>query len=112
MGSLNAKLFPDIEKAAETDCFEEAQIKFHTVKLLIVMRINIFQDYEITNPLTRKKALRNHLKRKSDTLSGKRLETRQTEEPLDFEALDDYAIKVEENKLKSTPNQNVEQLPK
>ena len=53
------------------------------------------------------------MKRKSDVSSNKRLETRQSnEEALDFEALDDYAIKVEENKLKSTPNQNVEQLPK
>ena len=60
--------------------------------------------------MTRKKALKNRLKKKSG--SAKRQESIQSsnEEALDFEALDEYAIKVEENKLKSSP-QNVEQLP-
>lgn len=57
--------------------------------------------------------MKKHILRKSNWYQRK-TETssiQETEEILDFDSLDKYAIKVKQNELKSTPAQNVEQFP-
>jgi len=93
MSYLNKRLFKMKSSPCENQTFEEARLSFNS-------------DYDIENPMTRKLAFRKHLERKNNSSpTNKNNYQSKDSGELDFDALDNYARRDQEQDIKGTSTQ-------
>jgi len=96
MSVLNKKLFKIKSSPCENQTFEEARLSFNS-------------DYDIENPMTRKLAFRKHLERKNNSSPTNKNDYQSKDSgELDFDALDNYARRDQEQDVKGASSKAAE----